>query len=404
MARAGNGDLYVGGSVYRSADNSEDWCVARYTSAGKRKWVRTLPISGENYVYAMSADATGHVALCGYCTTATGGQDGQVAVWDQRGRLLWQKRMDGGSHESDQALSCAYAPDGTLVVAGHVLNTDTYDDGFVTKYSAAGRVRWSHLIDGPSHGPDSITAAVVDDLGYVYASGWDYASGSRAEDALLIRYTAKGKAVWTRHWGSDAQKNDRFMTLSIRGGYVACAGWTDNDRDAVGWQASGLVALYSVKGGALKWAAPLQNPNSAAWPLLWTFCGVDAKGRVAVAGRCTTTGKPEETSWLTSVYSATGVHGILTQSSGTNTWSNEPMVLTSTPGGTVYVGGKIVQLGLGACPLVEAFSASGAQKWTSRAPSVDADRGIVRGIVATPTGVYVSGGLVGKLTLQRYAR
>jgi hypothetical protein len=403
VARSGNGDLFVAGIVYHSAAGRYDWCVARYLPTGKRMWVHTLAQPAvTKYVYSVAADASGNVIVAGYAETAANGNDWLVAKWSRAGRLLWTRQIDGSKHEKDVAVDCAAAPDGSVVVVGSVTGATTFEDGLIIKYSPKGKTLWRHQLDGASHSFDGLHAVAVDAAGNAYAAGFDYTAAD-GDQALLVRYSPKGKALWTRRQGV-AEKHDEYADVAVSGAYVACAGYTMNDPEAANWEGRGLVAKYGVAKGSLKWARPLENPSDPLRDLRWSLVGIDAKGRVAVAGNYVPGANPSEHGWLTTVYSAAGTAGTVLPTQGSLPYDNIPLGLVSTPGGTVYVVGTLAFSGTNQDLYVLALGSTGAPRWGSVIDDpTDADD-LAYGVAATATDLFVGGSRSRSLVLVKYKR
>jgi hypothetical protein len=403
VARAGTGDLFVAGLRYRSSAGRYDLCVARYAASGARKWVRTLTTPAGDYeVNAVAADAAGNVIVVGNVMTPAHGLDWLVGKWSRGGKLLWTRQRDGTAHLKDNALSVAVAADRSMVVVGTVNDAGTNDDGLIVKYSPNGKVLWQHLIDGASHSYDALNSVALDAAGNAYAAGFDYVA-ARADDALLIRYSPKGRAQWTRRWG-DPNRQDWFSSVAVRGGYVAAAGITENDPNPANWENRGLLVKCATAHGTLKWARQFENPTDPLRGTTWTLVGIDAKGRVAVAGWTATSAVPGEDAWATTVYSATGVQGAVQTAQGTNATDNRPVALLSTAGGTVFVTGYLANSGASMDLYTVALSPTGVTKWTSILddPTHGSDAGF--GLAASPTALYVGGEYYASLALLKYAR
>jgi hypothetical protein len=403
VARAGTGDLFVAGIRYRSSTGHYDLCVVRYTASGSRKWVRKLTTPAGGYqVNAVAADAAGNVIVIGNVATPAHGLDWLVGKWSRGGKLLWTRQRDGTAHLKDNALSVAVAADRSMVVVGTVGDAGTYDDGLIVKYSPKGKVLWQHLIDGASHSFDALNSVALDAAGNAYAAGFDFTSAG-ADDALLIRYSPKGRAQWTQRLGVPS-KQDWFSSVAVRGGYVAAAGITENDPDPANWETRGLVAKYATAHGTRKWVRRFKNPTDPLRAATWTLVGIDPKGRVAAAGWIATSAVPGEDAWATTVYSAAGAPGSVQIAQGTNATGNRPEALLSTTSGTVFVTGYLANSGETQDLYTMALSPTGVLRWASilHDPAHGSDDGY--GLAATSKALYVGGEYYRSLALLEYAR
>ena len=405
LARSATGDLFVAGNLYNGTSSHYEWCVSRYTDAGSRKWVRTLATSaGDDSVYAVAADAAGNVIVAGSVQTVTHERDGLVAKWSRAGKLLWKRQLDGTSHGTDYLQDVAVAPDGSIVAVGTQNDTGTYDDGVIVKYAPSGKLLWKHLYDGAAHGSDALTAVAIDTAGNAYTAGYDYAP-ARADDALLIRYSPKGHVLWTRRYGNAvALKHERFSDVAVRGSCVVAAGITESDPVASNWEDRGLVIKYKTTTGSRQWTRQFVDPTDPLYDAEWTLVGIDASGRVAVAGDCATSSTSGEEAWATTVYSARGVAGPLQTEQGSFAQNNRPAALVSTSGGTVFETGCLSNTTTSQDLYTLALRSTGVPLWGSIVDDSHhaADGGC--GLAATSTAVYVGASYYVGLALAKYAR
>jgi hypothetical protein len=405
LARAGTGDLFVAGTQYRDSLSRYDWRVARYTETGARKWVRYLASpAGDHWVNAVAADSAGNVIVVGYVKTAAHGLDWLVGKWSRSGQLLWVRQRDGTAHNSDDARDVAVAADGSIVVVGTLRNAGTSDDGLIVKYSPKGKALWRHLIDGASHGSDALTSLALDTTGNAYAAGFDYGT-TRADDALLIRYSSTGRTLWKKHWGdSVALKHDWFSDVAVRGSSVAVAGITENDPNPANWERRGLLVKYGTAHGTLQWDRQFQNPTDSSRDASWSLVGIDTMGRVTTAGWAATSSTPGEGEWATAAYSTAGTQRTVMTAPGSLPTGNYPAALLTTAGGTTYVTGCLSNSGAALDLYTVALNTTGMPLWGSvQDDSLHAsDSGC--GLAATSKALYVGGAYYRSLALLKYAR
>lgn len=129
----GNGDVYITGSLYGSADfdpgtgtdietkqGSRDMFVAGYTSAGAYKWAGLYSSPGNNYPRDVVCDANNNVIFTGiysetidldpgpftsYLTSNFNGVDGLIVKLTAAGGLVWGHTVGGGSSDWIQAVT-----------------------------------------------------------------------------------------------------------------------------------------------------------------------------------------------------------------------------------------------------------------------------------------------------------
>jgi hypothetical protein len=399
LARSATGDVYSGGEITRLSTGHLNWLVARYTSAGTRKWVRTFAGRfSDAYFHAIAADANGNVILVGGVMTATHAQDWMVVKWSRAGKLLWKRQVDGTAHDVDVAEDVVVGTDGSIYVTGSSTGAGTSQDGLTVKYSPSGHVLWSKVYDGAEHNADAFFAIARDAKNRVYVTGYDYATG-RANDCLLIRYSPGGHRDWLRRWGDPAvAKHDVGLDVAVRGSYVAVAGSTM--ADPATWSQSGLALKYST-AGTLKWHSAFANADPAL-DALWLFVDIDAKGRVAVGGLADLSPSPYDVAWTTTVYTAAGVAAPVQTLQGDRASGNYINDLRMTAAGTVYETGSLGYTASNCDLYVIALTHDGAPLWGSRINGATSVNDFGFGVVPTSTGVFV-GGLMGvDLVLLKY--
>lgn len=140
-----------GGYAYCGTAQSDSGSVvvARYDSAGTRKWIRILGTATAEYAHDLTQTSDG-----GYVVTGKKGywQFGMLVVkLDSLGNILWSKEMFNGNF--DRANGVCATPDGGVVIAGR-LNDGSFTTAVAFKLSATGAQMWSRSI------------SVFDDGGY----------------------------------------------------------------------------------------------------------------------------------------------------------------------------------------------------------------------------------------------
>lgn len=399
LARAATGDLYVGGEVWRGGSTQTDWLVARYSSAGTRRWVHSFAgPSGNDYCAGIAADAHGNVVAVGRVATAAHDADWMVVKWSRAGTRLWKRQIDGTAHGADDAKDVVVATDGSIFVTGTVRRSGTNDDGLTVKYSAGGRVLWSKYYDGAAHGSDALLSMARDAKNRVYVTGYDYAA-ARANDCLLIRYSPGGHRDWVRRWGDPVGlKHDLGRDVAVRGPYVAVSGTTMSD--PVSWVDSGLALKYTT-AGTLKWARSYADDDPTL-DAQWSHVGIDGKGRVAVGGWAGLSAAPGDGAWATTVYTSGGTSAPVQILHGDAVGGNYLGDLRMTAAGKVYEAGSLGYAAGGLNFYVIALSSGGAPLWGSIIDDPVGANDAGRGIVVTSKAVYVGGVMYQDLVLLKY--
>jgi hypothetical protein len=224
-----------GGAVYttgsrQSARGDGDLVLIRWNTAGDRVWTRAFD-SGEHLSDGgidVAVDADGNVVVVGESEINAGALDAVVLKYTSAGRRLWIRRYDGAAHGPDLANHVVVDPAGRIYAAGWTESMTNEADSLVVKYSAAGRRLWTRRFNGSGDGRDELVALVARPGGGVYAAGTTIGATS-GEDALLLAYTAAGKrsfvATATGMTGGTATAQGFNDLVAHRSGDVWCCGY-----------------------------------------------------------------------------------------------------------------------------------------------------------------------------------
>ena len=160
------------------------------------------------------------------------------------GSRAWLRTYDGAAHGNDEGKALACDRAGNVYVGGFT-DTATGEDFLLVKNDAAGRRKWARTYDGAAHGNERIAALAVDAKGNVYAAGRSDGSGS-SWDAALVKWTPSGKRAWVRRYNGAGNLADEFRALVIdtSHGRIYAGGIATVGEFTKGW----LLIRYSVRG------------------------------------------------------------------------------------------------------------------------------------------------------------
>jgi len=256
------GTVNPGGGALRSAGtggySDGDMLVASFDRDGKFRWAH-------HYAYgdatSVAVAASGDVLVTGNAynelSETPASEPGQshglvVARFDPSGRLLWNRRFEGGNHVL--GTSIAATPDGGFVVAGTLAGSVDLGGGvlkkgccdydlFVASFDAAGRHRWSlssgsdgHVGSHPRVAVDASGDAVVAarfggkvDFAGIVADAppeappmdrFDLHFGTPETAGLfLFRVGPAGRLAWSRRFGG-AMDQDIDGLAALAGGRI----------------------------------------------------------------------------------------------------------------------------------------------------------------------------------------
>lgn len=255
VAAAADGSVYVladlsDGAATGDIKGARDVALLKYDSAGKLVFGEALGSAHSASGFALAVSADGKVAVAGSIeghlsgTTARGGSDSFVTLFDAAGKEMWTARR--GAASNDEALAIAFAPDGGVIVAGR---TDAAlsgqvsaggADAYVRGYSAAGLELFTRQFG--SSGADAATALAVADNG---AGGVNIFTGGVEDGRGVLRsFSYSTSAGFSAGAARDIGYfyKGAINALTIAGSSLYVGGEVGADRLTVGAPAQGAVA------------------------------------------------------------------------------------------------------------------------------------------------------------------
>ncbi len=255
VASAQDGSVYVIADLSGSSDTSavrgtRDVALLKYDSAGKLQFMQQLGAAETASGFALAVSADGKVAVAGSVegaltsTSARGGADSFVTVFEADGTELWTARR--GATANDEVRALAFASDGSLIVAGRTESALTgqvalgASDAYVRGYSASGNELFTRQFG--SGRDDAATALMVrDDDG----GGFEIVTGG-VEDhrGVLRRFTYSAAAGFVAGATRDIGyfHHGAINAIVADGAALYVGGEIGGERLAMGEAARGAVA------------------------------------------------------------------------------------------------------------------------------------------------------------------
>jgi hypothetical protein len=254
VAIDGEGNSYVTG-VFRatvkfgeeelSSVGDADIYLTKLDPKGKFIWTKTFGAVGEDYGRDLAIDSAGNLVLLAEISykvdlgggelSTNGNRDIVLAKFDSSGNHIWSKSM--GNSFDDIAMSVALDSSDNAVFTGSFEDTVNLggsdmvavgrSDMFAAKFDPNGKHIWSKSFGGKDK--DWGNSIASDEFGNVYVSGWfwyDLKVGETVlkshgkEDALLIKLSAAGEALWGKSFGSDSRDMGKAVAVDAKGGVV----------------------------------------------------------------------------------------------------------------------------------------------------------------------------------------
>ncbi|WP_395647921.1 hypothetical protein [Terricaulis sp.] len=252
----------VDGSVYVLADlnadgggaaikGARDVALFKYDSAGKLAFTEVLGAANTANGFALAVSTDGKVAIAGNVEGGLsdggvdkGGADSFVAMLDASGKTLWTARR--GAAGNDEIRAMAFAPDGSLVVAGKTESALGASlalggaDAYLRGYSATGAELFTRQFgtgredaatalmvrDNGAGGVEIVTGGVEDNRGVLRSFTYSSGSGLSAGATRDIGYFYKGE----------------INAIAANGGELHVGGAIGADRLSLDETARGAVA------------------------------------------------------------------------------------------------------------------------------------------------------------------
>ncbi|MEJ0061188.1 MAG: hypothetical protein WDM79_17165 [Terricaulis sp.] len=256
VATGADGSVYVladlsGDSATLPIKGARDVALLKYDSAGKLAFTRVLGASDTANGYALAVSDEGKVAVAGSVVgalsgggVAKGGTDSFVTLFDANGAEVWTARR--GASANDEARAVAFAPDGSIIVAG---KTESAlgpalslggSDAYVRGYSATGLTLFTKQFGTGSD--DAATALMVRDNG---SGGAEIFTGGVENSRGVVRsftYTTNAGLATGATRDIGYFHTGAINTLATDGASLYVGGAVGADRLSLGTPARGAVA------------------------------------------------------------------------------------------------------------------------------------------------------------------
>lgn len=283
----------IAGGATRTTPEGMDWIVVKWLADGTQVWTATLggPAHANDWIQDVFCDRAGNVYACGVITLP--GSDYEWAVAKFRasdGKLLWKYVYSGPKTSTldDWAEALVVDAAGNVYVTGFSENLKGDKDLLVMKLSAKGKAVWKRRVDGVEHGDDAGEHIVLR-AGKVYVAGLTWPAVPGGAGLLLARYSTTGTRAWVRTWQgvAGAIMAARGLAVDGAGNAVvagAALGGTPN------WRA--FVSSWNA-AGKLRWA-DIYWRTTTDDPAEFNALAVDGKGRIWAASSVGTPGSTKD--------------------------------------------------------------------------------------------------------------
>lgn len=249
-----NGNVYVTGSS-RGATTGLDYATVKYSSRGRRQWVRRYngPGNATDIARAVSVDATGNIFVTGRSQGTTTGADYATVKYNSSGQRLWVSRYNGPASGQDAAWGLTVDNTGNVTVTGDSRGTTTGIDYATVQYDTSGGVeRWTARYNNTGTGADRAKSVKADNLDNIIVTG-ESTGTTTGVDYATISYSATGTQQWVQRFNAANADNDRARELAIDADRNVYITGTSSSLDAGDSSSVYLTLKYNGAGG-IQWA------------------------------------------------------------------------------------------------------------------------------------------------------
>jgi len=333
--------VYTAGWTTNAAGN-ENMLLIKWTTAGKRLWVRTYdgPKHRIDFVSALTVDKYGDATVAGACdgTTAPAYSNIAVVSWSSKGVRRWTWRYAGTGHGVDMPTHVLAAKDGSVYMTGSAYMSGAKYAAITARFSLAGKRVWSRTYLGPDALGAVGNGLAACPTGGVYVGG-GVSRAATGTDGMILRYTASGaiKVFAFDTNGSTGTTWQWFNDIAVTTGkHVIAVGETEQN------DASGDAYLQDyTSSGQATWPAGGNIMAFGAGTQYFAKVVADSLGGYYITG---TEGSPSN---IMLYHGSQNLGGVFWQS----IWGNDPShVGANTPNGMAVGGGTCWVAGTCATP------------------------------------------------------
>jgi len=275
IALGPNGDVHVAGYSW---DREYDYATVKYDSAtGNQIWAVRYDHTDhrEDIAQDIAVDALGNVYVTGQSESATSRDDLTTVKYNSDGQEQWIRRFNGSDNHHDRGAAVHVDDAGFIYVAGTSRNTSSGDDYTTIKYSTDGAEQWVEYYD--YGGEDRVTDMAVTGAGEVYVVGYSEGPGTD-NDYAVVAYDTDGHEQWTARYTSQGSNDDRASAVAVDDlGFVFVTGYAQ-----VQGAGNDYATISYDSDGNEQWVIHYDGPSSGRDEA--NAIGVDNMGAIFVTG------------------------------------------------------------------------------------------------------------------------
>jgi len=321
-------EIYVTGWSYGGI-SADDVATIKYNTSGVQQWAQQLNgnADGGDYSSAIAADGSGNSYIIGFSDGGSTGNDFGVVKYNIGGTKQWNDRYNGPGNAFERATAVVVDNSGNIVVAGQSDGLQTVADFVTIKYDGNGNPLWSARYNGAGDTYDYANAAVVDNAGSVYVTGYSDA------DYFTVKYDATGAQQWAARYNGPGNSTDFATAIAVDGsGFVYVTG---RSYGSGGSSYDYATIKYDASTGDAAWIARYNGPGNAddyANAII-----LDGSNNIYVTG---TSGMYPDNDFATVKYNSIGAEQWASRYNGPGNSDDQAVAIALQSSGKVIVAGS----------------------------------------------------------------
>jgi len=241
------GSAHSGSGEHPAINGIGDALVVSFAATGEINWAKTYGGADGDWFSSVGVAPNGTIIAAGSAHSGDGdfsasnGRTGALVVsMTTTGEINWHttySSIDSEGVLSEEFLSVAVAPDGTIMVVGRIMCVDGVyptckgdSDSLVVSLTATGEIAWSHNYGGAAwewlKSVDVAADGSIIAVGYTDSGDGDFPASQGSSDALVVCLAPTGEIIWARTYGGNSP--DSFSSVRVApDGSIIAVGDTD---------------------------------------------------------------------------------------------------------------------------------------------------------------------------------
>lgn len=276
LATDAAGNVYVTGGSVNAAGNL-DVVTIKYRPDGTRAWVRLFDSPSKKLDRGLVISVRGAAVYVAGVSRRNGSADDVVLIkYSTAGKREWVRYYDDPLHLSDGVTGIAVTGSAVYLCGAGKVGVVAPGDALLLKYDTKGALGWARYAGGKA-GVDVWNDVAVDGKGQVHVTGTFFRKAT-ADDIATSVYGSGGNVLWGVWFSSGGAGLDIGQALAVdasRRTYV-CGSIQRSAGDS-----DMVVLCYGPNGTTTQWSS--RYPDSSAY-LTETNWGDDYANDIALAG------------------------------------------------------------------------------------------------------------------------